>query len=170
MSWTEERVDKLKKFWSEGLSASQIAMQLGGVSRNAVIGKVHRLALLGRNKAPADHGIRSLDDTQEQSADSLSAHSEDSLQKTDSKTVKEEVKEIESSEISLLDKGMVTSCKLKLTELTESTCKWPFGDPLKDDFYFCGCRVEASSVYCEYHTRIAYQQIPERRKSQVKSS
>src|SRR5690606_19602684 len=51
MNWTDERVEKLKKLWSEGLSASQIAAQLGGVSRNAVIGKVHRLNLPGRAKA-----------------------------------------------------------------------------------------------------------------------
>ena len=56
MNWTDERVEKLKRLWAEGLSASQIAAQLGGVSRNAVIGKVHRLNLPGRAKAGGSTG------------------------------------------------------------------------------------------------------------------
>jgi GcrA cell cycle regulator len=58
MNWTDERVEKLKKLWADGLSASQIAAQLGGVSRNAVIGKVHRLNLPGRAKSGGQSSVR----------------------------------------------------------------------------------------------------------------
>ncbi|MBC7313969.1 MAG: GcrA cell cycle regulator [Rhizobium sp.] len=172
MNWTDERVERLKRLWSEGLSASQIAAQLGGVSRNAVIGKVHRLNLPGRAKAggstaasraakrpapaprPANYPSRVTTRTVARAAGS--------------NMLKEEI-EIDGDEtIEIRPVGNVVlpiSRKLVLTELTERTCKWPIGDPMKDDFHFCGCESADTSPYCSYHAKLAYQPVGERRKA-----
>ncbi|MBW8285573.1 MAG: GcrA family cell cycle regulator [Rhizobium sp.] len=172
MNWTDERVERLKRLWAEGLSASQIAAQLGGVSRNAVIGKVHRLNLPGRAKAggstaasraakrpapaprPANYPSRVTTRTVARAAGA--------------NMLKEEI-EIDGVEtVDIRPVGNVIlpiSRKLVLTELTERTCKWPIGDPMKDDFHFCGCESADTSPYCSYHAKLAYQPVGERRKA-----
>lgn len=174
MNWTDERVEQLKKLWAEGLSASQIAAQLGGVSRNAVIGKVHRLKLSSRGRATASptrqkkparaaaggapkapsrsgvapsgrgvavtSGANALKVTFEQDPDALEAVRP-------------------SNEV-----VVPISRRLELTELTERTCKWPIGDPLAEDFHFCGNDSGDSGPYCAYHSRLAFQPVSERRR------
>ena len=180
MNWTDERVEKLKKLWSEGLSASQIANQLGGVSRNAVIGKVHRLNLPGRAKAggapaaarapkraaapaaatprnPAFANPRAV--TRPQAA--RPAGAEMIEEDFDAETA---VEETSYAPVSNNNNVVPISRRLGLTELTERTCKWPVGDPLKDDFHFCGGEAPDTSPYCTYHQRMAYQPAAERRK------
>lgn len=179
MNWTDERVEKLKKLWSEGLSASQIAAQLGGVSRNAVIGKVHRLNLPGRAKsggaqaparpkrpaaapaprpavftartaaAPARPAVRAADAAPKDASEADFERPAEQLPvpaNTNNSTV------------------VPMSRRLELTQLTERTCKWPIGDPLNDDFHFCGNESPDSSPYCTYHQRLAYQPSGERRR------
>ncbi|APO66238.1 GcrA family cell cycle regulator [Rhizobium mongolense] len=177
MNWTDERVEKLKKLWSEGLSASQIAAQLGGVSRNAVIGKVHRLSLPGRAKAG---GATTTARAPKRNTSAVRAPNYASRMATRTVTrqqgatmLKEEV------EIDLMEEMdyrpatnvvVPISRRLGLTELTERTCKWPVGDPLKDDFHFCGCDSPDSSPYCSYHQRLAYQPVNERRRTAARAS
>lgn len=178
MNWTDERVEKLKRLWSEGLSASQIAAQLGGVSRNAVIGKVHRLNLPGRAKAggtvatsrpaakrpaaaprPASYAapVRA---TANRPAPARSSGGLAFKEDMDIDTV-EPVEYVRSSNNVVIP----ISRRLTLTELTERTCKWPVGDPLKDDFHFCGCEASEASPYCKFHAKMAYQPVSERRKA-----
>ncbi|MGY5777772.1 GcrA family cell cycle regulator [Rhizobium sp. LEGMi135b] len=172
MNWTDERVEKLKKLWSEGLSASQIAAQLGGVSRNAVIGKVHRLNLPGRAKAG---GTTAAARTPKRSAAAPRAATYGSRVATrtvvtrqqGATMLKEEIDVDSVNEIQYRPASNVVvpiSRRLGLTELTERTCKWPVGDPLKDDFHFCGNESPDSSPYCTYHQRLAYQPVHERRR------
>ncbi|CAD7052452.1 GcrA cell cycle regulator [Pseudorhizobium endolithicum] len=174
MNWTDERVEKLKRLWAEGLSASQIAAQLGGVSRNAVIGKVHRLNLPGRAKAGG-----SATSTRAVKRPAPSARPANyparSVTRTVTRTVgatalKEEI-DIAAEEIEFVPPSNVVvpiSRKLALTDLTERTCKWPMGDPLKDDFHFCGVDASEASPYCGYHARLAYQPVADRRKAAVR--
>jgi GcrA cell cycle regulator len=172
MNWTDERVEKLKKLWAEGLSASQIAAQLGGVSRNAVIGKVHRLCLPGRAKAG---GTAATQRTPKRTTSAPRAPNYASRITTRTVTrqqgatlLKEEMEVDAIEEVSYRPSSNVVlpiSRRLGLTELTERTCKWPVGDPLKDDFHFCGCESPDSSPYCTYHQRMAYQPVNERRRA-----
>jgi GcrA cell cycle regulator len=173
VNWTDERVERLKKLWSEGLSASQIAAQLGGVSRNAVIGKVHRLSLPGRAKAGGTTAARS----QKRATVSTVSRPQTSsfTPRTVTRTVtrpagatmlKEEI-EIDTLEImeTSTDNVVVPIFRrVPLIRLTERTCKWPLGDPLKEDFCFCGNDSPDSSPYCGFHQKLAYQPSAERRR------
>lgn len=176
MNWTDERVEKLKKLWSEGLSASQIAAQLGGVSRNAVIGKVHRLNLPGRAKAggtptaarpkrPAPVAPRPSNFTARPVA------ARPVTRPAGNTVAKEEIDvafEMQPETLPVPANGnnvvVPMSRRLELTQLTERTCKWPIGDPLNDDFHFCGNESPDNSPYCTYHQRLAYQPSAERRR------
>ena len=177
MNWTDERVEKLKKLWSEGLSASQIAAQLGGVSRNAVIGKVHRLNLPGRAKAggtpSAAHPKRPAAATPRPSAfQARPVAARAAVRPADTGIAKEDADagfEIRSEQLPVPANGnngvvVPMSRRLELTQLTERTCKWPIGDPLNDDFHFCGNESPDNSPYCTYHQRLAYQPSAERRR------
>ncbi|OLP53266.1 GcrA cell cycle regulator [Rhizobium rhizosphaerae] len=180
MNWTDERVEKLKKLWSEGLSASQIAAQLGGVSRNAVIGKVHRLALPGRAKAggaaPAAASARPkrpvppVAAPQRPQQDTLRAPQRPLVRQNDVALMKDDqtpdmIEESAPVETPVAGNVVVPMTrKLALTQLTDRTCKWPIGDPMKDEFHFCGNDCSEGSPYCTYHARLAYQPSAERRR------
>ncbi|WP_337181268.1 GcrA family cell cycle regulator [Shinella sp.] len=176
MNWTDERVEKLKKLWSEGLSASQIAAQLGGVSRNAVIGKVHRLNLPGRAKAG---GTQSASRTKRPAAAAprpigfaaRPVAPRAAARPTGNAIAKEEIDadfDTQRDQLPVPANGnnvvVPMSRKLELTQLTERTCKWPIGDPLNEDFHFCGNESPDNSPYCTYHQRLAYQPSAERRR------
>ena len=159
-TWTEERVEILTSLWKEGLSAAEIAKVLGGVTRNAVIGKVHRLRLSGR--APA-HGTprkkaerkpkkTPLQRPVTQGATALKAKVE--------AAPAPQAKPAVASLVKTPQKGRITN----IMELTRSTCRWPIGDPGEEDFAYCGCQASTGSPYCEAHARMAYQQPAERRK------
>lgn len=179
MNWTDERVEKLTKLWAEGLSASQIAAQLGGVSRNAVIGKVHRLNLPGRAKsggaiatarpaAAKRPAAPAAPRPQTFTARPAAAPSRTANRNTAPSSMKDE---FETNEFPMHDYSASANAsvpnarRLALTELTERTCKWPVGDPLTDDFHFCGCEASESSPYCKFHAKMAYQPVSERRKA-----
>ncbi|VEJ44710.1 GcrA family cell cycle regulator [Bartonella vinsonii] len=175
MGWTYERVELLKKFWSEGLSASQIAAQLGGVSRNAVIGKVHRLKLPGRGKTaqgptraqktPASSSSPRMRRTPSTVLPTNAASC--SIEETTLKVefVAEDVREIDLSAQSNV--VVPISRQLNLLQLSENTCRWPVGDPLSSDFHFCGADSGENGPYCAFHAKIAFQPVSERRRIRV---
>jgi GcrA cell cycle regulator len=166
ISWTDDRVENLKKLWQEGLSASQIATRLGGVTRNAVIGKVHRLGLSGRAttsrmkshrpRRPAAAVQKRLPVKQryaQQGSTALRA-----LYQGDA--TEPYVAPVEELVIPEKERKYITT-------LTESCCRWPIGDPQHDDFHFCGKGKAAGLPYCEFHARRAFQPPQARRRDQV---
>ncbi len=171
MNWTEERVEKLKKLWADGLSASQIAAQLGGVSRNAVIGKVHRLSLPGRAKSGGSSSApRAKRTTSAPRAPNYASRA--AVRTVARSTGATALKQEESADAMqavdprpIQDVVVPISRHLVLTELTERTCKWPIGDPLHDDFHFCGNDSGENTPYCKYHARLAFQPSAERRRA-----
>lgn len=176
VNWTEERTEQLKKLWAEGLSASQIASTIGNVTRNAVIGKVHRMGLSARSK-PTCVNVAKRHKTQTEA--SSSCQSEPSpfspsqpqsarVHRTSDPGVKDHNTHNRNSHPRIRqdeDTRQTPSKERKtILELTEYTCKWPIGDPGSEDFYFCGCKSSMGLPYCEHHTRIAYQPLHDRRK------
>ncbi len=161
MSWTDERVELLRKLWLDGLSASQIAHELAnGITRNAVIGKVHRLGLSGRVKTAAPASSRPRPRTvrpPHMRTSGLSVRGNTALAMRPQ--VLEALQPIEEIVIPISE--MVT-----IMELKESMCRWPVGDPTSADFRFCGAKKAATGTgpYCPYHSRIAYQPLQERRR------
>jgi GcrA cell cycle regulator len=159
MSWTDDRVELLKKLWSDGLSASQIAGELGGITRNAVIGKVHRLGLSGRakstsNSAPRPRKARSPAHMLRIGRPSIRgntalAHAYDL---------------VTEAEPELIDNIIPIGQRRTILELNEQTCRWPVGDPGATDFFFCGGNTLTGLPYCAYHSRVAYQPASDRRR------
>ena len=178
MNWTDERVEMLKKLWADGLSASQIAAQLGGVSRHAVIGKVHRLNLPGRAKSggqtkvrtkrPAPNAPRSSTFNATTRGGAGHSHGTRSISRSSGATaLKADVEAVAYQEVATRpaeDVVVPISRRLELVQLTERTCKWPIGDPLQEDFHFCGNDSGESTPYCSYHSRLAFQPSQDRRR------
>ena len=171
LSWTDERVEQLKRLWSEGLSASQIAARLGmGVTRNAVIGKVHRLNLAGRAHQPRSAAPRAPRKQREPShpGRSTGMPSMPTAGRTALKPMlrpeaqPRHVALPEPKPLRLVD--LPKDGRITILHLSDKTCKWPIGDPGSDDFCFCGHGPRDGSPYCEYHARLAYQPPPDRRR------
>jgi GcrA cell cycle regulator len=184
MSWTEERVETLKRMWGEGQSASQIAKELGGVTRNAVIGKVHRLGLSNRatgkpadETAPAEAAEAPATEVEAQPAPEPEPAVEDEpapprpavparkLIVPAGQPLPPQPSANEISPEALASQREVEkhAKRLTLMELTERTCKWPIGDPATPDFWFCGLPVEQGKPYCEAHVGVAFQPMSARR-------
>ncbi len=156
MSWTDERVETLKKLWQEGLSASQIAAELGGVTRNAVIGKVHRLGLSGRGQ-PTSSVKR-----QRRAAPAVRRAREPLS--VGNLALQTQVESVAAPVMRPKGSSVVPIAKrLTIEKLTERTCKWPIGDPGHHDFHFCGHDSLDGVPYCEYHAGVAYQ-VPDPRR------
>ena len=159
MSWTDERVELLKKLWSDGLSASQIAAELGGITRNAVIGKVHRLGLSGRAKstsagAPRPRKARTSSHMLRIGRGAIRGN-----------TALAQAYEVEvEAEPELIDNIIPIGQRRTILELNEQTCRWPVGDPGSGDFFFCGGNTVSGLPYCAYHSRVAYQPVTDRRR------
>jgi GcrA cell cycle regulator len=145
MSWTDERVELLKKLWADGLSASQIAGELGGITRNAVIGKVHRLGLSGRAKSPSSSAPR--------------------VRKPRSHMMRVSRTSMRgNTALALAFENIIPIGQRRtLLELNEDTCRWPIGDPASAEFFFCGGKPLTGLPYCSYHSRVAYQPATDRR-------
>jgi GcrA cell cycle regulator len=158
MIWTDERVELLKRLWADGLSARQIAAELGGWSRSAIIGKVHRLGLSGRAKPPCSTAPRPRKARAHpmRVAPSAIAWRHRSLAQA---FVEYEVE----AEPELVDNIIPIGQRCNLLELTRETCRWPVGDPGSADFFFCGGQTMTALPYCSHHSRIAYQPSADRR-------
>jgi GcrA cell cycle regulator len=161
MSWNDERVDALKKLWADGLSASQIAGRLGGVTRNAVIGKVHRLGLAGRATTSRMKSHRPRVRTV-QAAKRLMRGRPAGLPNSPLKTLylsdtEPYVPPAEELVIPLNERKYIQT-------LTESCCRWPIGDPQQPEFHFCGRKKIPGLPYCEVHARRAFQPPQARRR------
>lgn len=159
--WSDKRIELLKKLWSEGLGASQIAGRLGSVTRNAVIGKAHRLGLSGRATTSRMRSCRA------------SAARTRQQESSKAKTVKAK-NTTQPSSVSRPDKLVLVrpavdfappteEMVIPLTErktiqtLTECSCRWPIGDPQMADFHFCGKNKVPLLPYCEHHAQRAFQ-------------
>ncbi len=193
MAWSDERVAILKKMWLEGNSASEIAKKLGNITRNAVIGKVHRLGLSNRDTNVSKAGV-----TAEKSIKGLKRGRPPKIKKEpkkrgrpqkiiqpkdlNDKTLErgkhisapgsierssdsrlEVVSDLSEETLKDLLKVEMKSKKISLMDLTERTCKWPIGDPATDEFWFCGHEAEPGKPYCKTHISIAFQPITQRR-------
>ncbi len=189
MSWTDERVELLKKMWSEGQSASQIAKELGGVTRNAVIGKVHRLGLSNRSggggsapskasAAPAEAEAKPAATPKPAPEPAKPAPAAEAPAPRPSNVTplrkpivpagqplppQPSANEISPEALAKVKEVENHAKRISLMELTERTCKWPIGDPATDDFYFCGLPVQQGKPYCEAHVGVAFQPMSSRR-------
>ncbi len=185
MSWTDERVEILIKMWGEGQSASQIAKELGGVTRNAVIGKVHRLGL--SNRASGGKAKEAVKSTAKPAA--RPAAKKPAARKAATPAPEPEApakkpviparkpivpagqplppqpsaNEISPEALASVREVEKGARKLTLMELTERTCKWPIGDPATEEFWFCGLPSQPGKPYCEAHVGVAFQPMSARR-------
>jgi GcrA cell cycle regulator len=150
MGWTDERVELLKKLWLDGLSASQIAKQLGGVTRNAVIGKVHRLGLSGR--AAPSQPTRPVFKAPRAPRPAPAP----APRRVENHAAAPAPQPVFYAE----EPGSAT-----VLTLGAHMCKWPIGDPATEGFSFCGRRTDVDGPYCGQHSRIAYQPQQTRKRS-----
>ncbi len=192
MSWTDERVERLSTLWLEGRSASQIAAELGGgVTRNAVIGKVHRLGLSGRALPPAADAAPRVPDAVEAEPRVEAPVAEavvDAAPAPEAVLAVEveaacaapvEIPEIRAAvptapvaepiqfdlpALRAKDVVIPLSDRVTILELGASMCRWPIGDPTSAEFRFCGCRATGTLPYCQEHARLAFQPVADRRR------
>jgi len=155
MGWTDERVELLKKLWAEGLSASQIAAELGGITRNAVIGKVHRLGLSGRAKSPSTAAPR----PRKPRSSGMIRVSRPAIRGNTALAYDYDIEPDPQPIENVIPIGQ----RCSLLELNDEKCHWPVGDPGQPDFYFCGGKTGTGIPYCGYHARVAYQPPAARR-------
>ena len=160
MSWTDERIETLRRMWTEGLSASQIATALGGVSRNAVIGKIHRLGLSGRVKTAKPRAART---ARGGSAEAVPTHATATnagggAQPRAMAAGAAAVKVVEREAPAPARKAEVVSLHqgVTLLDLKPSSCRWPIGDPADEEFRFCGNKVSPGETYCACHAERAF--------------
>ena len=139
MSWNDEKVNKLEELWGKGNTASQIAEIIGGISRNAVIGKAHRLNLSSKIKTRNTSTGQNFNETSEEG---------NSKQRQGKRSKFKSL---------LIEKDFEPENPKKLEELDESTCKWPIGHPEEELFYFCGRSSLKDFSYCKLHLLYAYQ-------------
>ena len=140
MSWTEEREQKLRELWGKGYTASQIAEMLGGdTTRNAVIGKAHRLKLAARATSK-----QSKNPKKQVTASDLKKEERYISRKSRFKSL-------------LLDKNFEAENPKKLEELSDKNCRWPMGHPDEENFYFCGRNPVEGFSYCKLHVLYAFQ-------------
>ena len=145
--WTEDRVKKLRELWGKGNTASQIAEIIGGISRNAVIGKAHRLNLSAKIKTRS------------------TTKNENFKPNNDSNKLKYRLSRRNRFKSLLIDKDFEPENPKQLEELDENSCKWPIGHPNEESFYFCGRSSLKDFSYCKLHLLYAFQ--PKGKKEEV---
>ena len=139
MSWTEEKVAKLKELWGKGKTANQIAEIIGGISRNAVIGKAHRLNLSAKIKTRAATSNQNFENSQE------------------NKNIRSNRGRKNRFKSLIIEKDFEPENPKQLEELDDNSCKWPIGHPNESSFYFCGRKSLKDFSYCKLHLLYAFQ-------------
>ena len=139
MNWTEEKVAKLKELWGKGSTASQIAEIIGGISRNAVIGKAHRLNLSAKIKTRTATSSQNFENSVEE------------------KNIKVKRSRRSKFKSLIIEKDFEPENPKQLEELTDNDCKYPIGHPNEKNFYFCGRSSLKDFSYCKLHLLYSYQ-------------
>jgi GcrA cell cycle regulator len=169
MTWTEQKIQMLKDMWGHGYSASEIAKRLGGLTRNAVIGKAHRLKLSSRPspiKAEGDAALAALSSGGAMQA-IKSTRKRVMLRplpvvpvpSTVTAKAQQSRDAFQSLDIARRTEGIA------VTKAGERHCRWPVGDPRSPDFRFCGCAAYEGLPYCIDHARVAYQNVGKRQRA-----
>lgn len=167
MSWTDERVEQLKKLWSEGLSASQIASRIGSVTRNAVIGKVHRLGLSGRATTTRMKSHRPR--TRMANVKRAQQQQKPRYAQVGNPAVRALYMDAEVYVPPAEELVIPMAERKSIQTLQECHCRWPIGDPQQPDFHFCGKTKVLGLPYCEVHARRAFQPTAPRRRERVET-
>ncbi|MDC3111016.1 GcrA family cell cycle regulator [Pelagibacteraceae bacterium] len=142
MSWTHERIEQLKKLWEAGYTASNIATELGGITRNAVIGKAHRLGLSGRMKSKSKVSSVSI-------------------------VRKRKMPVNKNSKIIELTTSVEPMNPTSFADIKDGLCRWPLGEPEDLDFKFCGRKCAEGMIYCTEHHSLAYQPLNQTRQKRA---
>ena len=142
MSWTHERIEQLKKLWEAGYTASNIAAELGGITRNAVIGKAHRLGLSGRMKSKSKVSSVSI-------------------------VRKRKMPVNKNSKIIELTTSVEPMNPTSFADIRDGLCRWPLGEPEDSDFKFCGRKCAEGMIYCTEHHSLAYQPLNQTRQKRA---
>lgn len=142
MSWTHERIEQLKKLWEAGYTASNIATELGGITRNAVIGKAHRLGLSGRMKSKSKVSSVSI-------------------------VRKRKMPVNKNSKIIELTTSVEPMNPTSFADIKDGLCRWPLGEPEDLDFKFCGRKCAEGMIYCNEHHSLAYQPLNQTRQKRA---
>lgn len=169
MAWTDEMVDQLRQMWKEGLTTGEIGKRLG-VSKNSIVGKVHRLGLSGRpspikkkedsESAPKKENLKENNEKKSASKPQPAAEAKPKAEKKVAEKTPVETSD-NVSEQSLGAAPFASEMrkhhgKTMLTDLDNHTCRWPIGDPKDENFHFCGRKVHIGQTYCDEHAAIAY--------------
>ena len=146
MSWTPELIKELKKLWKKGLTTGEIGRILG-ISKNAVVGKAHRLGLESRPSP-----IKRETSCKKEKKQPVKKQNKSPIKKEKSASVQKVLKLVKTVEKNKTDKNK----GVKLVDLKPTSCRWPEGDPKDPDFHFCGKEAVPGKAYCEEHCAIAY--------------
>ena len=164
VGWTDDRVALLRRLWEDGQSASKIAAQLGGVTRNAVIGKVHRLGLAGRARGGEEAPVAAVQPAKAIEIETAIAVVETQAPEPVAILSHRPAPAFPAPAPAASPTPLAVSQRVTIMDLRESMCRWPLGDPTTPEFRFCGGRSITGLPYCTHHAEIAYQPAAERKR------
>ncbi|MEL6060513.1 MULTISPECIES: GcrA family cell cycle regulator [unclassified Methylobacterium] len=166
VGWTDDRVALLRRLWEDGQSASKIAAQLGGVTRNAVIGKVHRLGLGGRARGGEEAPVAAAPTAKVIEIETAIAVVETQAPEPVAIVTHRPAPDfpVAAPAQTSTPTPLPVSQRVTIMDLRESMCRWPLGDPTTPEFRFCGARSITGLPYCTHHAEIAYQPATERKR------
>jgi GcrA cell cycle regulator len=167
MVWTDETIELLRRLWLDGKSASQIAAMLGGgVTRNAVIGKFHRLGLTGRMKSKAPAAPRTRERSSQPRSPRIVSRPSDWVFRGNA-ALALAVEPVIEPQVEAIVAPM--ALRVSLGELNEAMCRWPLGDPAASEFRYCGLATHNDAPYCAHHMRLAYRPRSEWRRKRPRA-